>query len=86
MLILNLLTYKLILVILSKAVDIGKNITTESVKWTTLRLIFNVSPRYVHRTTAENINNNFVFDDVHPNKWAQEQIGLEVYSSSIINS
>lgn len=70
--------------LLSKATDMGKNITTESVKWTTLGLIFNVSPRYVHRTTAENINNNFFFDYVHPNKWAQEQIGFELYS--IINS
>lgn len=70
--------------LLSKHQEMGKNITTESVKWTTLGLAFNVIPRYVHGTTAETINNNFFFDYVHPNKWAHEQIGLQLYNT--INS
>lgn len=69
--------------LLSEGQKLGKNITSESVKWTTFGLIFNVSPRYVHGTTTETINNNFFFDYVHPNKWAHEEIGLELYK--IIN-
>lgn len=70
--------------LLSQSQKMGKNITNQSVKWTTLGLVFNVSPRYVHGTTSETIDNNFFFDYVHPNKWTHEQIGLELYNT--INS
>jgi len=67
--------------LLKKAAQMGKNITRDSVRWLTTDLIFNLNPRYIHGTTADTINDNFFFDYVHPNKWAHNEIGLELFDT-----
>ncbi|WP_342253880.1 SGNH/GDSL hydrolase family protein [Spiroplasma endosymbiont of Zeiraphera isertana] len=66
--------------LLSEAQEIGKNITNESIKWSIPGLALNLNPRYIDGTTPETINNIFFFDYVHPNKWAHDQIGLELFT------
>lgn len=66
--------------LLSEAQEIGKNITNESIKWSIPGLALNLNPRYIDGITPETINNNFFFDYVHPNKWAHDQIGLELFT------
>ena len=66
--------------LLYEAQKAGKNITNKSIRWTIADLALNLNPKYIDETTPETINNNFFFDYVHPNKWAHNKIGLELFT------
>ncbi|WP_342276047.1 SGNH/GDSL hydrolase family protein [Spiroplasma endosymbiont of Nebria brevicollis] len=64
--------------LLTKAKSIGKNTTQASIKWNTLNLLLNEQPKYINNISAKTIDNDFFFDDVHPNKWAHKHVGMDL--------
>lgn len=65
--------------LISKAQKLGMNTTNQSISYSIWDLLINKAPQYVNGTTPQTINNNFFFDNIHPNKWGHQQIGNLLY-------